>query len=227
MFNRPLPPSPMPYTCGVCGYPRIMGEMHTCRTLPPPPPIKGICASCGSSIPVGSEGDVHTSAYPMYGIPAHHMSLCAACASNVANVVIGIRAMKMNPTPELLAEFRRSPFRELLPMNLFANVARRTTYHMKELLMLKPMGPRVLVKRVDAPKPTSSTIIIPETVDGETSHYAVVLAVGNKLAEDIKVADTVILAAYCGSPVQVELEGEILDAIVVMESDILAVVEEA
>lgn len=162
----------------------------------------------------------------MYGIPAMHSSLCAACASGVANVVIGMRAMKMNPGPEELAEFRRSRLRELLPTNLFADVAKRKTYRMKELLMLQPMGPRVLVKRIDAPRPTSSTLIIPETVDGEKSCYAIVLAVGNKITENIKVADTVILTAYCGSPVQVLLEGETLDALVVMESDILAVVED-
>jgi len=91
--------------------------------------------------------------------------------------------------------------------------------------MLQPRGPRVLVKRIDAPKLTSSTIIIPDTVDGEKSCYAIVLAVGNKV-EDIKVADTVILGAYCGSPVQVELDGEALDALIVMQDDVLAVVEE-
>ena len=92
--------------------------------------------------------------------------------------------------------------------------------------MLQPMGPRVLVKRVDAPKPASSTIIIPESVDGEKSCYAVVLAVGKGVTENIKVADTVILTAYCGSPCNVELDGEMLEAQIVMESDVLAVVEE-
>jgi co-chaperonin GroES (HSP10) len=98
-------------------------------------------------------------------------------------------------------------------------------YHpMKEILMLQPRGPRLLVKRIDAPKPTSSTIIIPETVDGEKSCYALVLAVGNKVVGDVKVADTVILARYCGSPVEVELDGETLEAQIVMEDDVLAVV---
>ena len=92
--------------------------------------------------------------------------------------------------------------------------------------MLQPRGPRLLVKRIDAPKPSSSTIIIPETIDGEKSCYALVLAVGNKVTEDIKVADTVILAQYCGSPVQVDLDGELLDAQIVMEQDVLAVVAE-
>jgi co-chaperonin GroES (HSP10) len=96
-------------------------------------------------------------------------------------------------------------------------------YIKKEIPMLQPRGPRVLVKRIDAPKP-QTTLIIPETVDGEKSCYALVLAIGNKITEDIKVADTVILTSYCGSPVQVELDGETLDALIVMQDDVLAVV---
>jgi len=92
--------------------------------------------------------------------------------------------------------------------------------------MLQPRGPRLLVKRIDAPKPASSLLVIPETVDGEKSCYALVLAIGNKITEDIKVADTVILAQYCGSPVQVELDGEMLDASIIMQDDVLAVVTE-
>jgi len=92
--------------------------------------------------------------------------------------------------------------------------------------MLQPHGNRVLVKRIDAPKPTSSLVVIPDTVDGEKSCYAIVLAVGNKITEDIKVADMVVLASYCGSPVQVELDGDMLDAVIVMQDDVLAVVRD-
>ena len=92
--------------------------------------------------------------------------------------------------------------------------------------MLQPLGARLLVKRIDAPRPTSSLIEIPETVDGEKSCYAVVLAVGTKVVEAVKVADTIILAQYSGSPATVELDGEMLDACIVMEDDVLAVVEE-
>lgn len=98
--------------------------------------------------------------------------------------------------------------------------------------MLKPTGYRVLVKRIDAPKPTSTLIEIPDTADGEKSPYALVLAVSSKIT-DVKVADTVILAPYCGSPVTVELDGEKIEAQVVMHDqrpgqtdDVLAVVEE-
>lgn len=194
--------------------------------LPEPTPIKGICASCGCSIPIKSEGDITSTIGLMYGGPKLDTHLCANCASNVADIVIAMRAAKMNPTPETLAEFRRSRLRELLPANLFADVARRRAYHMKELLMLRPTGSRVLVKRVDAPKPTSSTIIIPETADGEKSSYALVFAVGPKVTEKIEVGDTVILTPYCGSPVQVVLDDETLDALLVTQDDCVAVVED-
>ena len=92
--------------------------------------------------------------------------------------------------------------------------------------MLQPLGARLLVKRIDAPRPTSSLIEIPETVDGEKSCYAVVLAVGTKVVEAVKVADTIILAQYSGSPATVELDGEMLDATIVMQDDVLAVVTE-
>ena len=101
------------------------------------------------------------------------------------------------------------------------------TYVMEEVLMLRPNGARVLVKRIDAPKPKSSLIEIPDTVDGEQSCYAVVLAVGPKVTEDVKVADTVILGPYSGASVKVELAGEEIEASLVMQNDVLAVVEEA
>ena len=82
---------------------------------------------------------------------------------------------------------REKRLAEALAETVFTNRDRpKRRYHpMKEILMLQPRGPRLLVKRVDAPKPTSSTIIIPETIDGE-----------------------------------------LLDAQIVMENDVLAVVEE-
>jgi chaperonin GroES len=92
--------------------------------------------------------------------------------------------------------------------------------------MIQPIGPRVLVKRIDAPKPTSSTIIIPESVDGEKSNFALVLAVGTGVREDIKVADTVVLAQYCGSPLTTELDGEVLEAHMVTEADVLGVLRD-
>lgn len=92
--------------------------------------------------------------------------------------------------------------------------------------MIQPVGPRVLVKLVDAPKLQSETIIIPDVVEAEASPWAVVLAVGTKVREDIHVADTVVLAKYSGAPVTVDLDGEKLEAIIVMEADVLGVLKD-
>lgn len=92
--------------------------------------------------------------------------------------------------------------------------------------MLQVTGVRVLVKRIDAPKAQSSLIVIPETADGEKSSYAVVLNVGPRVSEDIKISDTVVLMPYCGSPVQVVLDGALMDAQIVSQDDILATVRE-
>jgi chaperonin GroES len=92
--------------------------------------------------------------------------------------------------------------------------------------MLKPIGPRVLVKRIDEPRPQSELIIVPDVVESEASAFAIVLAVGTKVTEDINVADTVVLSKYAGAPVTVELDGERLEAIIVMQDDVLGIVKE-
>lgn len=90
--------------------------------------------------------------------------------------------------------------------------------------MLKPMGARLVVKRMDAPRP-ETTIIIPESVGDKPSQFAIVMAVGTKVRESVAVGDTVILKDYVGAPCEVLLDGEIIEALVVNEDDVLAVVE--
>lgn len=92
--------------------------------------------------------------------------------------------------------------------------------------MLKPMGTRILVKRMEQPKLKSETIIIPDSVDAEGSPYALVLAVGPGCTGHVKVADTVILSKYTGAPVSVTLDGETMEALIVPEEDVLAVLED-
>jgi len=179
----------MPYTCGVCGQPRVMGQMHTCRT-----PM----------------GDIH-GPVPITD-PGVYDKFRASFGGKF--------------TPFDAEKYRRERLAEFMPATLFDTRPTRRTHIMKEILMLQPRGPRLLVKRIDAPKPASQLLVIPETIDGEASNYALVLAVGNKVTEDIKVADTVILTPYCGSPVSVELDGEMLEAQIVMEADVLGVVTE-
>ena len=90
-------------------------------------------------------------------------------------------------------------------------------------------GPRVLVRPIDPPRPKSSLLYIPETVEAESSPYALVVSVGSgallrdgtRRPLDVKPGDTVIVKKY--SLNGVEVNGE--PCAVVMESDILAVVE--
>jgi co-chaperonin GroES (HSP10) len=83
-----------------------------------------------------------------------------------------------------------------------------------------------VVKRLEAPKLASEHILIPETIEQKASPFALVLAVGTLQQGGISVGDTVILTDYCGAPCVVELDGERIDAILVPEHDVLAVVEE-
>ena len=123
-----------------------------------------------------------------------------------------------------LAEFRRLRLAEVVPDKLFTSPKRRAHF-VKDLLMLKPVGPRLLVKPISAPKLTSETIIIPDTANDEASGYALVLAVGT-LTENIQVADTIFVSKYAGAPVTVTLDGEKLEAMVISETDVLGVLKE-
>lgn len=91
--------------------------------------------------------------------------------------------------------------------------------------MMRPMGARALVKRLPEPKPESSLIIAPETVSERPSKFAVVLAVGKLIHGGFDMGDTVILRDYSGAPCNVELDGEMIEASIVDEQDVLCVVE--
>ena len=91
--------------------------------------------------------------------------------------------------------------------------------------MMRPLGARALVKRLEAPKTESSLIEIPDTVDQGLSPYAIVLAVGKLVNGGFDAGDTVVLSHYSGAPCRVELDGDVFDALVVTEDQVLAVVE--
>ncbi len=186
-----------------------------------PTVIVGICNACGNSIRPGT----HFASSQMSTIFLHDVELashmlCETYLNGLVEMELKDRLLK---DPQFLAEYRRARLAEYLPKALFKV---RRSHLMKEILMLRPNGPRLLVKRMDAPKPTSSLIEIPDTVDGEASLYALVLAVGTKCTENVNVADTVILKQYVGAPVTVTLDDETIDALIVMEEDVLAVVED-
>jgi chaperonin GroES len=89
------------------------------------------------------------------------------------------------------------------------------------------------VKRLDAEKLKGQLL---EVVDfGDTpSQFAIVLAVGNgyrkedggRIPLDVQVGDTIVTKPFSGASIEVELEGTILDAYMLMDSDVLAVLED-
>lgn len=92
--------------------------------------------------------------------------------------------------------------------------------------MVRPMGPRALVKRLEEPKPESSVIVVPDTVGGPPSQYAIVIAVGTLEQGGFDAGDVVILDNYAGAPCNVEIDGEVVEAVMVSEKNVLAVVDE-
>lgn len=91
--------------------------------------------------------------------------------------------------------------------------------------MLLPRGARAVVKRLPAPKPVASLIEIPDTVVDKPSPFAIVLAIGKLREGGFDIGDTVILKDFSGIPCVVDLDGEQIEAHIVPEEDVLAVVE--
>jgi len=94
-------------------------------------------------------------------------------------------------------------------------------------LNIKPLGDKVIVKRVEAEERTAGGIVLPDTAK-EKPKRGIVLAVGTgKLLEDgtrhalqVKKDDEVLFTSYAGT--EVKINGE--EYIVMDESDILGVI---
>ena len=93
---------------------------------------------------------------------------------------------------------------------------------------VRPLGDRILVKRLEEKEEKQGTIIIPDTAK-EKPQEAKVVAVGpgkrkddgERIAVDVKKGDIVLISKYGGT--DVKLDGE--EHIIIREDDILAVVE--
>ena len=86
---------------------------------------------------------------------------------------------------------------------------------------LRPLGDRVVIKRMEAEEKTQSGIFIPTTAK-EQPQMAEVIAVGTEIKNDeLKVGDKVIFSQYGGTEVTLDK----VDLIVLKLEDILAVVE--
>ena len=93
--------------------------------------------------------------------------------------------------------------------------------------MLRPMGARLLVKRIEQAKPDTQLIVIPDSVQDKPSIFAIVFAIGKLQQFGIMVGDIVILKDFVGAPCVVTLPGDEAqtDCLIVNEDDVLAVTE--
>ncbi len=93
---------------------------------------------------------------------------------------------------------------------------------------IRPLGEKVMVKRLEAEEKTKGGIVLPDTAK-EKPQKGTVLAVGDgKLLDDgkraafqVKKGDKVLFASYAGTEIKVDGEEYML----MDESDILAVLE--
>ncbi|ENZ00643.1 chaperonin [Clostridium thermobutyricum] len=89
--------------------------------------------------------------------------------------------------------------------------------------MIKPLGDRVVIKRLEAEEKTKSGILLTGTAK-ERPQEAEVVAVGpgtNEVKMEVKIGDKVLYAKYTGT--EVKVDGE--EFIIVKQEDILAIVE--
>ena len=94
-------------------------------------------------------------------------------------------------------------------------------------MAFRPLGDRVLVKRVEEESKTKGGIIIPDTAK-EKPQEGEVLAVGpgarddagKRIDPDVKVGDRILFGKWSGT--EVKIDGQ--DLIIMKESDILGVV---
>ncbi|ADH62532.1 MAG: co-chaperone GroES [Deinococcota bacterium] len=93
--------------------------------------------------------------------------------------------------------------------------------------MLKPLGDRVVVKRIEEEAKTKGGIVLPDTAK-EKPQKGKVVAVGSgrtldngtKVPLEVKEGDTVVFAKYGGT--EIEIDGE--EYIILSERDLLAVI---
>ncbi len=92
---------------------------------------------------------------------------------------------------------------------------------------IKPLGDRVVIKKLEAEEKTKSGIVLPGAAK-EQPQMAEVLAVGpggmvdgKEVKMELKVGDKVIFSKYSGT--EVKLDGE--EVTILRQNDILAIVE--
>ncbi len=95
-------------------------------------------------------------------------------------------------------------------------------------MKIRPLGDRILIKRLDGEEKTKGGIIIPDSAK-EKPVEATVVAVGNGKANkdgkvrplDVKAGDRILFGKYSGA--EVKLDGE--EHLILREDEVLAIIE--
>jgi chaperonin GroES len=96
-----------------------------------------------------------------------------------------------------------------------------------DVMKIRPLHDRVIVKRLDQERKTASGIVIPDTA-AEKPDQGEIIAVGpgkrddngKLIAPDVKVGDKVLFGKYAGQTVKVEGE----ELLVMREEDLMGVI---
>jgi chaperonin GroES len=101
---------------------------------------------------------------------------------------------------------------------------------MEGLVKFRPLQDRVLIRRIEEEEKTKGGIIIPDTAKEKPMEGEVIAAGPGARGDDgalhpldVKVGDRVLFGKWSGS--EIKIEGE--DLVVMKESDIMGVVEQA
>jgi chaperonin GroES len=93
---------------------------------------------------------------------------------------------------------------------------------------LRPLGDKILVKRVEAETKTKSGIVLPDSAKEKPKRGKIIavgdgkrLESGERAPFNVKKGDEVIFTSYAGT--EIKVEGE--ELMIMSEDDILAVVE--
>jgi chaperonin GroES len=93
---------------------------------------------------------------------------------------------------------------------------------------LRPLGDKILIKRVEAESKTKSGIVLPDTAKEKPKRGKVVsvgdgkrLESGERAPFSVKKGDEIIFASYAGT--EIKLDGE--ELLILTEDDVLAIVE--
>src|SRR5271170_7439935 len=114
--------------------------------------------------------------------------------------------------------------RTVLPGIQHKDIVRRWLVPLK----IRPLGDRILVRRIQEEEKTKGGIIIPDTAKEKPQEGKVVAVGKGKMTEegkllvpDVKAGDKILFGKYAGS--EVKLEGE--EHLILREDDILGVLE--